>query len=265
MNAYRGGILRRIARMEAKADRRFQAEQLDQAEQKQRRADGSFIIIANVCVITLYGNPRLDESLEEAWKRALATLLQQFPNFARNGRAHPFNFAAAAVIADDFRKYVLPRLPGADDNERIYRVLARAPKWLLWHTHADLACGYLDMKVPNVSAMQRFERDGWFLGILPPGPFEQRIRHADPATAIAAKRPERHYLVPPPIETAHERRRAARILLIRAVLEVVYQMNWTEGYNNGSIRIRPPRFGPMPLTPSDWGIKVHPQALNPFD
>jgi hypothetical protein len=91
MNAYGGGLLRRIARMEAKADRRFRAEQLDKAEQKKMRADGSFIIIANVCVITLYGNPRLDESLEGAWKRALEPLLQQFPNFARNGRAHPFN------------------------------------------------------------------------------------------------------------------------------------------------------------------------------
>ena len=96
MSAVSRGTLRRIARLEAVADRRFQTQQLDQAEYKKRVRDGSFLIIANVCLIALYGTPRIDEPLTEAWIRSLKTLLQEFPGFAENGRANPFSVERAS-------------------------------------------------------------------------------------------------------------------------------------------------------------------------
>jgi hypothetical protein len=254
------GKLRRIAHLEARVDRLFQSEQLAQAEYKKRVRDGSFLIIANVCLIALYGTPRIDESLMEAWKRSLKTLLRKFPGFAKNGRATPFNFQAAAVIARDFHKYVLPRLPGADDNDKIFPVLADAPQWLLWHTHADESCAPCGIDVPDVSNMQRFARDLWFLGILPPGPFELRVPRAD--ATKPAKGPEYRAPMPPPPKTTHEGLSAFRVRVIRNILVADFQEKAAEALNNGSLRERPLRFPPLldlKLT------NLHPQALDPFD
>jgi hypothetical protein len=242
------------------ADRRFQSEQLAEAECKKRVRDGGFVIIANVCLISLYGTPRIDESLVEAWKRSLKTLLREFPGFAKNGRANPFNFAAAEIIAGDFRKYVLPRLPGADDNKKIYRVLANAPEWLLWHTNMDRSCAPCGIDVPDVSNMQRFARDLWFLGILPPGPFELRVSRAD--VTKPAKGPERKVSAPPPRMTTHERIRAVRVRFIRNYLVADFQEKAAEALNNGSLRERP--FGFPPLLHLNL-TNLHPQALDPFD
>ena len=232
--------LRRIARLEALADRRFQSEQLDRGERLKNARDGSFVIIANVCLIARYGAPRTDELLTEAWKRCLETLLRKFPGFAKNGRANPFNFAAAAVIALDFRKYVLPRLRGTDDNDKIYRVLADAPQWLLWHTYADKSCASCGIEVPDISNMLGFARGFWFLGILPPGPFELRAR----VDATRTRGPKREGPGPPRVKTRHELLGAARVLAIRNYLVDDFQAKLAEGYKNGSIRVRP--FGMPP-------------------
>jgi hypothetical protein len=252
--------LRRIARLEVLADRHFQSQQLYQAERQKSVRDGGFVTIASVCLIALYGTPRIDESLVEAWKRALETLLQQFPDFARNGRANPFNFAAAEIIAGDFRKYVLPRLPGADDNKKIYRVLANAPQWLLWHTNVDRSCAACGIKVPDVSNMQRFDRGLWFLGILPPGPFELRVPRAD--ASKPAKGPEPRSPAPPPRKTTHQGLRAFRVQVIRNVLIADFQEKAAEALSNGSLRERP--FGFPPLLRLNL-TNLDPQALDPFD
>jgi hypothetical protein len=149
--------------------------------------------------------------------------------------------ALAAVIADDFRKYVLPRLPGADDNKKIYRVLAGAPQWLLWHTNVDRCCAACGMKVPDVSSMQRFERGGWFLGILHPGPFDQQ-RVLPRGASKPAKGSERRA---PPRRTTHQGLRAFRVQVIRNVLIADFQEKAAEAFKNGSLRERPPGIPPI--------------------
>jgi hypothetical protein len=234
---------RKLRCLEAVADRRFHSQQLYQAEYQKNIRDGSFLIIASVCLIALYGTPRIDEPLAEAWTRSLKTLLQEFPGFAENGRATPFNFQEAAVIAGDFRKYVLPRLPGADENKKIYRVLAKAPQWLLWHTNVDRSCAACGIKVPDVSSMQRFARDLWFLGILPPGPFELRVPPRADATK-PAKGPKRR--APGRPKTTHQGLREFRVQVIRIVLIADFQKKAAEAFKNGSLGERPPRFPPFP-------------------
>jgi hypothetical protein len=263
MNVYRGATSRRVARLEALADRRFQSAQLALGGHNKINRDGSSIILANVCLLVLYGTPRIDESLEEAWKRSLQTLLHKFPNFARNGRANPFNFSAAAVVADDFRKYVLPRLPGAADNDKIYQVLAQAPKWLLWHTYADKSCAACGVKVPNVSGMLGFSRHCWCLGILPPGPFELRAR-SDEREYEKANRSERK--ARRPITTQHQFWRELRVDFKRKLLTAEFQAKLSEGFENGTIS--PQLFGTLPPPPPMFTLeelKLHPRALDPFD
>jgi len=94
-------------------------------------------------------------------------------------------------------------LPGADDNDKMYRVLKNGPKWLLWHTHADSSAGFADLKVPNIRGMRRFARGHFLLRTLPEGPFEQRVGHADKTKSAAAKRPKRD--APVSGRTKHER------------------------------------------------------------
>jgi hypothetical protein len=262
MRANSGGKLRRIARLEALADRRFQSEQLDRGEREKIARDRSFIITTNVCLISRYGKPRIEESLLEAWKRSLKPLLRDFPGFASNGRANPFNFDAAAVIARDFRKYELPRLPGTDDNDKIYRILAAAPRWLLWHTYTDKSCARCDIKVPDVTKMQRFARGFWFPGILPPGPFELRVAPDDETKPTAAKGSERQASLPPRIKTTHDFIREVRIRFIRKILVGDFQEKLAEGLNNGSISVRPFRF-PPPLKLEQ--TQLDPHACDPFD
>ena len=92
MTAASRGKLRRIARLEARADRRFRSQQLAEAEYQKSMREGGFLIIASVCLIALYGTPRIDEPLTEAWIRSLKTLLQEFPGFAEA-------FVAVAVFS----------------------------------------------------------------------------------------------------------------------------------------------------------------------
>jgi hypothetical protein len=236
---------RRIARLEAVADRRFQSQQLAEAEYPKNIHDGSFLIIASVCLIALYGTPRIDERLTEAWTRSSKKLLQEFPDFAENGRANPFSVESEpnAVIARDFLKYVLPRLPGADDNKKIYRVLAAAPQWLLWHTNVDWSCAACGIKVPDVSSMQRFDRGLWCLGILHQGPFDQQpVLRTD--ASKPAKGPERR--APPGPKTTHQVIREFRVRVIRNVLIANFQEKAAEAFKNGSLRERPLGIPPFP-------------------
>jgi hypothetical protein len=244
MAAVSRGKLRRIARLEALADRRFQSQQLYHADRQKSLRDGSFLIIASVCLIALYGTPRIDEPLTEAWIRALKTLLQECPGFAENGRANPFSVdPAPVVIADDFRKCVLPRLPGADDNKKIYRVLAEAPQWLLYHTNVDRCCAACGIKVPDVSSMQRFDRGLWFPGILHQGPFDQqRVLRTD--VGKPAKGPERR--APPHPKTTHQVLREFRVQVIRNFLIADFREKAAEAFKNGSFRERPLGIPPFP-------------------
>ena len=71
--------MRRIAHLEALADRRFQHQQTRRTAFDKRLHDGCFAVLANICVIILYGTPRINEPLGEAWKRSLTALLSEFP------------------------------------------------------------------------------------------------------------------------------------------------------------------------------------------
>jgi hypothetical protein len=229
MRVYGSKTLRQIARFEVLADRGFKERQLRRAAGAKFYGDRSLVAISNLALLILYGAPQLKEPLTEAWKRTLNTLRLEFPNFADNGRASPFTFLSAPVVADDFRKFILPRLPGAQDNAKISRVLAKAPKWLLWHAHADINADYLDLRVPKLLSMRRFARGPWFIGILPSGPFEQRIRRVDETKKTTAKQPSDDPPAARGIKTRHELTRAARVEYARILFEQDFSTRIAEG------------------------------------
>ena len=57
----------------------------------------------------------------------------------------------------------MPKLPGADEAEKLDAILERAPPWLLWFTHSDVSASILGLKLPDLSSVNRFERGEWSL------------------------------------------------------------------------------------------------------
>jgi hypothetical protein len=132
MGRSRAAQLRRIARLEVLADRRFQSEQRALGEQRKIKRDAGFVTIANVCLIALYGTPQIDEPLFEAWKRSCQKLLRKFP-------------ASAEVVVPTLS--ISPRLPlspliFASMSCLAYRVRTTTKKFIAyWQTRHNGWCG----------------------------------------------------------------------------------------------------------------------------
>ena len=73
-------------------------------------------------VLILYGNPREDEPLQFAWRRALDHL--GFPGIELEDLEDEFRF-------DDTRERAIAPVPGEDENAKFVQVLRSAPDWLL--------------------------------------------------------------------------------------------------------------------------------------
>jgi hypothetical protein len=159
-----------------KADSRFQ----------EMVRNTAFIHTANLSALILYGNPKIDEPLSFAWRRCLEsaewqTRREKFGGWDEYGRdtcGDPFVSFGAARIAEYFRKYFLPRLPGTDEVEKFSLIFKQAPAWLLWFTYGDANAQILGIELPNLSTVNRFVRDpqNFLRDKLPTGPFECRLR-----------------------------------------------------------------------------------------
>ena len=174
--------LRQIARLEQRALPYIARQQRDREERAAEARQDYFIIAANLALLLLYDNPKIGEPLTEAWRRCLQSeawkeLRARHPDpiQAYGYEADPFDRAGAKALADYFRQYILPTLPGADDREKLNSVFAKAPLWLLWFTHADVMGVILGLNVPDFSSKSRYERPT-SAGHLPEGSFEWRRR-----------------------------------------------------------------------------------------
>jgi hypothetical protein len=131
--------------------------------------------------LILYGDPKVGEPLTCAWQRCLESNVwkvcrEKHPQTVELGHAKdsPFDDQGARSIAQYFREYILPELPGADERAKLNAVLAKAPPWLLWFTHAEFPVLLLGLKLPDLSSMSRFARRNGFGYHLPDGAFERR-------------------------------------------------------------------------------------------
>ena len=137
--------------------------------------------LANIALLVLYGEPRMTESLENAWQccrqsSAWKACLQRHPDFGEYGRdddATPFRSYSSKYIAAYFEKHFLPELPGADEREKFKLIFRSAPPWLLWFTYTDVSASVLNIKIPDLSSMSCFFRDERFVFDIPQSPFER--------------------------------------------------------------------------------------------
>ncbi len=173
--------LRQVARLEKLIlpYLEWQQEQHSKITEGMRRE--AFVKLANLALLILHGDPKIDEPLSAAWQRcrksaAWRACLERHPDFGEYGRddyATPFLSFSAMDIAEYFRKYLLPDLPGGDEKAKLDAIFVRAPPWLLWFTHGDVYATILGIKIPDLSSVNRFARDRFGV-CLPKGPFECR-------------------------------------------------------------------------------------------
>jgi len=176
-----------------------------------------FPLVACICLLTLYGRPRIDESLRHSWDRvrksaAWRTYHNEHPEQGMYGGedqwkrqncliATPFDNEGAECIARDFRAHVLPNPPGAHETEKLNAIFAKTPPWLLWFTFGYEAGSILGLSIPDLTSVNRFARGGFPGSCLPEGPFELKPRaNGDEAVAL------------PDNLTPRERKRAVRLL-----------------------------------------------------
>jgi hypothetical protein len=201
-------VLRRLARLEALTSAHVKKKEESSRDEYDLRRKLYFGKVAGVCLLTLYGKPRIDEPLLDAWDRVRKSAAWQacqeaHPDFAevskdyegefdelerdfygiryfeRNARRSvvaPFDKHGARTVGEHFEAYFLPDLPGADEIEKINAILARTPRWLLWFANMEVAALPLGFKLPDLRVVARFARKHGLRCELPEGPFERKLR-----------------------------------------------------------------------------------------
>jgi hypothetical protein len=148
-----------------------------------------------VCLLTLYGDPKIDEPLTAAWRRCIESeawtscgqrykSLREYvigthpdvhpTNEYLERMKDPFDDLGLPLVSDYGAMYVMPNLPGADLFKKLNAVLARTPLWLLWFTHMDRHGALLRLQLPDLSGMSRVDRERYSLSPLPTGPFSMQ-------------------------------------------------------------------------------------------
>ncbi len=127
--------------------------------------------------LILYGDPRADEPLLNAWRRCS----KKFPDLQRLEILKSLGAQSYAEnVAEIVRQDVMCELPGSIEKEKFQNLFSSAPPWLVWFTFADFTACELGLTLPDLSSVNDFARskavlDNW--PALPDGKFEVRIRN----------------------------------------------------------------------------------------
>jgi hypothetical protein len=195
---------RQMARLERLAAPRIEQIRLAKAQREQESATRMYndarVHAANLSLIILFGDPRIEEPLASAWEKCCKSASPELCDDASRknmlqSNARPFDRLGAHWNSDFFWKYVLPRLPGTDLREKFAPIFAAAPLWLLWFTWADATMEVLDLPPRDHSAIWKFRRskDDFFRWpVLPPGKFEN-IQMSDIEIAERRRKAEEAY------------------------------------------------------------------------
>jgi hypothetical protein len=157
---------RRLSRLEKLAQPAIaRVRQLDKDLRTQLESKAR-IHALNFAAITLYGEPRPDESLREAWSRCWrSSIWQGVPCWTPDSipslmsvSLSPFDSLGAASLANHLQTHWMPTLSGADENEKLGPIFANAPPLLIWFTFADWTADFLHIELPDLDAMKNVDR-----------------------------------------------------------------------------------------------------------
>jgi hypothetical protein len=198
---------RQVARLEKLAQPFLGAGRKTEEEEWQFTIRGAAANAAILAFLIRYGNPNIGEPLSCAWERFTTTQVwkeycdkweameleqigdewkeygedtppgNRFAFISQTYRDSPYDRAGAWLSGDYLRHELIARFSGATEKEKLTRVFASAPPWLIWFTFADYTAAVLGLSLPDLSSVAGFARskadfDNWYG--LPKGAFERR-------------------------------------------------------------------------------------------
>jgi hypothetical protein len=171
---------RQIARLEKLAGPMIErVQQADDAVKAQIR-DSAISHAIGLGALILYGNPKEDEPLSDAWQRCIELFpgLERWKANKRCMSGEGYAREVANIVGDK----VKAELPGATKKEKFPNLFSSAPPWLIWFTYADLTGAILNLPLPDLSSVTNSRRsksafEKW--PALADGKFEYSIRSDD--------------------------------------------------------------------------------------
>jgi hypothetical protein len=155
---------RQLARLEKLAQPHI--ERVNNARQKSLYIHlGAVSHAAVLSFIIRYGQPTISERLSDSWGRVTtsAAWKQTYTRFQRPLRRlgnefKPNDGLRVLLYGDPLRHTIIRSFPGATEKEKLDRIFAAAPPWLIWFTFADYTAKLLDLTVQDLSDVRRFAR-----------------------------------------------------------------------------------------------------------
>jgi hypothetical protein len=175
----------------------------DQWENTRVGAAGHAAILA---FLIRYGDPKIGEPLSCAWQRfgdtdvwkqycdkwdelKFSGLHDQWKEYSERAdnrfacisRKHrtssPFSRNGVYAISMELRHELLERFSGSTEKEKLEKVFASAPPWLVWFAFGDFTAKLLGLPMPDLASVRHFARSqedfaNWYG--LPRGAFESR-------------------------------------------------------------------------------------------
>ena len=206
--------LRQVARLEQRALPYIEEKRRYEEQRRASLRESAFVVAAHLASLILYGDPRIGEPLIYAWRRCLES--PTFKSYCEKHSYYHYSWRRRGLhqqVAEYFREYLLPGLPGANETEKLNLVFASAPLWFLWFTHADVIGSVLGLKVMDLSSKSRYARPPVSFMQLPDGPFEWRRLPdgAEDEFCAWARQHQREGVALPDDLTPRERMRALRL------------------------------------------------------
>jgi hypothetical protein len=171
---------RQIARLEKLAGPKIEQARRAEEDFKVRIKNSATSHAIGLGALILYGNPKQDEPLSDAWQRCI----EHFPSLQlwKVNKLWMSGEGYARKVADIVLEKVAAELPGTTKEEKIQNLFSSAPPWLIWFTYADFTGAILDVTLPDLSTVANVRRsrstfEKW--PALPDGKFEFRIRNDD--------------------------------------------------------------------------------------
>lgn len=208
--------MRQVVRLERRALPYIEEKRREQEAWMASIRESASVVVANLAFLILCGDPRIGEPLVHACRRCLVSSAwkacrEKHPDYI--GRQRRDEGPLNSRVAQYFRKYLLPDLPGANETEKLNLVFASAPLWLLWFTHADVIGSVHGLEVIDLSSKSRYARPPVSFMQLPDGPFEWRRLPdgAEDEFYVSARQHQRERVALPDDLTPRERMRALRL------------------------------------------------------
>jgi hypothetical protein len=161
---------RRLARLEKLTGPYLQRQKAIEEARRAWQLKAARGHVISLAALVLYGEPQLDEPLEEACNRCRTTFEGRVVRAREMSESDLLNGHLAFGAFDDDEDYIesvknsflerwmVKELPGETEQQKFQHVFDTAPTWLLLFTKAEITAFLLGVKCPDLSEAPRPHR-----------------------------------------------------------------------------------------------------------